>query len=184
MSRPSCKEAILEAAEEIVIETGAAHLTLDAVAECAKVSKGGLMYHFPSKESLLQAMISRLMDRFERLRDRVRQEVPQGQNNELLVEIVSLVKYAKFDERISAALLAVISNMPDLLTPFQDKNRERFNTKVLAGRKFEKAAILLYAALGLHFHELLKFNILTEEQREQIYQELIRQAGGGEGLEA
>ena len=51
----SARERILEAAERVITEVGAAHLTLDAVAQAAGVSKGGLLYHFPSKESLLVA---------------------------------------------------------------------------------------------------------------------------------
>ena len=48
--KTDCRQAILEAAERVVTEAGAAHLTLDAVAGKAGVSKGGLLYHFPSKK--------------------------------------------------------------------------------------------------------------------------------------
>ena len=41
MVRESSKDAILDAAEAIVREQGAAHLTLDAAAERAGLSKGG-----------------------------------------------------------------------------------------------------------------------------------------------
>lgn len=41
---------------------GAPAFTLDAVAEAAGVSKGGLMYHFPSKEALLEALVARAVD--------------------------------------------------------------------------------------------------------------------------
>src|SRR5690242_2095382 len=43
------RDRILEAAERVVAEIGAARLTLDVVAQAAGVSKGGLLYHFPSK---------------------------------------------------------------------------------------------------------------------------------------
>ncbi|MBV9299328.1 MAG: helix-turn-helix transcriptional regulator, partial [Verrucomicrobia bacterium] len=49
------RELILEAAEEIVAKRGPAHLTLETAATEAKVSKGGLFYHFRSKEALLEA---------------------------------------------------------------------------------------------------------------------------------
>ena len=48
---------------------GAAHLTLDAVACKAGVSKGGLIHNFPTKDALLEAMVVRLLaawkDRYE-----------------------------------------------------------------------------------------------------------------------
>jgi len=51
---------MLNAAEAIVLENGARHLTLDAVASRAGVRKGGLLYHFPTKEALLRAMLEGL----------------------------------------------------------------------------------------------------------------------------
>src|SRR5215469_14026355 len=56
--RPA-RDRLLDAAERVVAESGATHLTLDAVAKSAGVSKGGLLYHFPSKEALLEGMLSR-----------------------------------------------------------------------------------------------------------------------------
>ena len=55
MSTPDTKTRILSAAEAIVLERGVPALTLDAVAESAGLSKGGLIYHFESKEALIRA---------------------------------------------------------------------------------------------------------------------------------
>jgi AcrR family transcriptional regulator len=53
-------ERILEAAYAVAERSGVAALTLDAVAAEAKVSKGGLLYHFPSKEALVAGMVDEL----------------------------------------------------------------------------------------------------------------------------
>src|SRR5687767_14471935 len=45
------RERILEAAERVVGDVGAARMTLEGVAQAAGVSKGGLLYHFPTKEA-------------------------------------------------------------------------------------------------------------------------------------
>lgn len=58
-------ERILDAAEAVTVEDGAARLTLDAVAKRAGISKGGLIHWFPSKEALIEAMLQREMKRFE-----------------------------------------------------------------------------------------------------------------------
>src|SRR5215212_6184568 len=60
--RPSSRERILDAAAELVREVGAGRLTLDAVAERAGLSKGGLLYNFPTKEALLQGMLERIVE--------------------------------------------------------------------------------------------------------------------------
>ncbi|WP_027944408.1 TetR/AcrR family transcriptional regulator [Amycolatopsis taiwanensis] len=61
MGRPSAREQILDAFQEILIESGSAAVTLDAVAARAKVSKGGLLYHFGSKDALLNGLLDRLL---------------------------------------------------------------------------------------------------------------------------
>jgi AcrR family transcriptional regulator len=45
----STRENILRAANLVVVEEGVSRMTLEAVAREAGVSKGGLLYHFPSK---------------------------------------------------------------------------------------------------------------------------------------
>src|SRR5258708_20127165 len=62
--RKDSREAILHAAEQIVARHGPASLTLESAASEANVSKGGLFYHFRSKEVLLQEMIRRAVRQF------------------------------------------------------------------------------------------------------------------------
>ncbi len=57
---------ILDAAEAIVQARGVVGLTLEAAARDAHVSKGGLLYHFASKEALLDALLRRLAQFMER----------------------------------------------------------------------------------------------------------------------
>lgn len=58
------KDRILDAVEEVLLETGGLRLTLEDVAERARISKGGLIYSFPTKEDLIAAAMAREMERF------------------------------------------------------------------------------------------------------------------------
>ncbi|RZQ65220.1 TetR/AcrR family transcriptional regulator [Amycolatopsis suaedae] len=60
MPRPSAREQILDAYREILIEHGPVAVTLEAVAARAEVSKGGLLYHFGSKDALLDGLLERV----------------------------------------------------------------------------------------------------------------------------
>lgn len=61
MSRPPlAREKVLDAFEAILIDEGARAATMDATARAAGVSKGGLLYHFGSKEALEAGIIERL----------------------------------------------------------------------------------------------------------------------------
>ncbi|MCU0511402.1 MAG: TetR/AcrR family transcriptional regulator [Anaerolineae bacterium] len=58
--------ARLIAAALAALRAGGLHgLTLDSVAKTARVSKGGLLHHFPSKEALAEAVLRHLLGQFE-----------------------------------------------------------------------------------------------------------------------
>lgn len=57
---PLARERVLDAFEAILIEDGERTATLDATAKAAGVSKGGLLYHFGSKEDLATGLLERL----------------------------------------------------------------------------------------------------------------------------
>ena len=59
------RERILFGAEEVVLRDGVAHLTLEAAANEAGISKGGILYHFGTRAALVAAMVERLSSRFD-----------------------------------------------------------------------------------------------------------------------
>lgn len=61
MSRPPrARESVLDAFESLLIADGERAATMDAIARAAGVSKGGLLYHFGSKEALESALLERM----------------------------------------------------------------------------------------------------------------------------
>lgn len=54
--RQSKRDDILEAAKRVVQREGVTTLTYESVATEAGLTKGGLLYHFPSREALLLAL--------------------------------------------------------------------------------------------------------------------------------
>jgi len=65
----SSRERILDSFEDALIRDGERAATMDAVAATAAVSKGGLLYHFPSKEALVDGLAERLRILAERDRE-------------------------------------------------------------------------------------------------------------------
>ncbi|APU15113.1 MULTISPECIES: TetR/AcrR family transcriptional regulator [Actinoalloteichus] len=63
--RPSSRTAILDAAIRVTERAGITGLTLDAAAEEAGVTKGGLLYHFHTRDDLLLAIQQRITDQWE-----------------------------------------------------------------------------------------------------------------------
>jgi AcrR family transcriptional regulator len=61
------RDELLDAAEGLLCDHGSTALTLSAVADRAGVSKGGLLYHYGSKEALIRGMVERLIEDFDEL---------------------------------------------------------------------------------------------------------------------
>ncbi|MAT04074.1 MAG: hypothetical protein CL424_03405 [Acidimicrobiaceae bacterium] len=59
MARPSNRDLILDTLEQVIVDRGASSVTLELVAEEAGVSKGGLLYHFPSKSAMFHGLLDR-----------------------------------------------------------------------------------------------------------------------------
>ena len=57
---PAARDKVLDAFQRMLIEHGERETTLDAVARTAGVSKGGLIYHFNSREALIEGLLGRL----------------------------------------------------------------------------------------------------------------------------
>lgn len=176
--RPSAREAMLDAAESVVVSGGAARLTLDAVARAAGVSKGGVMYHFPSKEALLQALISRAIERSHEARDTQRGKLPAQAGQELLAYVRASVGDPLDNDRVSRALFAVVASNPHLMAPVRDFYRERL-PKIAADVPFERAALVYLATEGLWLMELLGASPFSKTQRSRILKQLGTLAAAG-----
>ena len=61
VSAKPTREILLDALETLLLAGGSSAATLEAVAATAGVSKGGLLYHFASKEALYQGFLDRLL---------------------------------------------------------------------------------------------------------------------------
>lgn len=78
MSRPPlARQRVLDAYQSILIADGERAATLDAVAKVAGVSKGGLLYHFASKDDLAEALAELLAVLTEQDLERMR-KAPEG----------------------------------------------------------------------------------------------------------
>ncbi len=172
----SSRDKIVDAAEKVVIEVGAAHMTLDAVAENASVSKGGLLYHFPNKEALLKAMLERRMRRFKEAQEKKCAELQNGPAREIKAYVLSALGRDRMTDRIGASLLAGIAFNPKLLDPAREDYRKRLEKLIPGELRFERAAVIFLAVDGLRLLELLSLSPFNENQRKRVIQELLRLA--------
>jgi len=170
--RLNSRDLIIDAAEAIVAEVGAAHLTLDAVAAKAQISKGGLMYHFPNKDHLLRAMVARLIDRFNQMRSKAQARVGDKPAAMLKAHVTTTLSQPRVS-RLAAAILAAAANEPKLLKPMRDYYSKRFEQFEEAGLRIEDVAVVMLATTGLSMFEQLRISPFNGKQRRRIIEKLM-----------
>lgn len=173
--RPNSREAMLDAAQDVVLEGGAGKLTLDAVAKRAGVSKGGVMYNFPTKEALLKAMVERVVEHNRHAHAQVTASLPDRPGRSLKAYVMNSVRALDVDDRVSGALLAALNSDRALLVPVAEYFNGRF-AKLTQDVPFEQAALVYLATEGLWMQELLQLSPFTARQRAQMVRMLVRMA--------
>jgi AcrR family transcriptional regulator len=167
----------LAAAADIVIEQGAERLTLDAVAARAGVSKGGVMYHFPAKEALLEAMIDGMVERSWQGLEAEARKLPDAPGRELCAYVTNSLRSPDADDRVSGGLLALLASHPKLMSRVSEFYHARFQ-RIARGIPFERAAIVQLATEGLWLMELMNASPFTKSQRAKVARALRRMASG------
>ena len=170
----SAREAILEAAICVASRDGLLAMTLDNVAREANVSKGGLIYHFASKDALVKGMIEHFAKQVEQaLTSRVVDDpLPNGRWVRALVDccvappeegaaesnpLLTISGMGKFH----ASLLAAVAVNPALLAPLLEFGA-KMRSRIQAEDPQALEQLLLWSALdGLFVWEL--FGLITRD---------------------
>jgi len=170
----NCKEGVLDAAEAVVIEMGAVHMSLDVVAKKAGVSKGGLMYHFPTKKSLLKAMIERLVKQFYDDRRAVLGKIKPGAGRMLKAGILTVLRPDQKRDRMGLSILVVAAHDPELLKCLKEAHRHHLKEITDSGMDIERAVVISLASDGLMLLEMLGLSPHSPAQKKKIMDVMIR----------
>lgn len=173
--RKSSREKILDAAAELVSEIGSERLTLDAVADKASLSKGGLLYNFPTKEALLQAMVQRLVDEVTAERETLRSQAEPGRNLEARLCTTALLKLRRGRMReVASGMLAASAENPHLLEPVREVIRATLENLKATSDDLDAALVGWLAVEGLNSLEMHDLSPFSEEEHERVVQAVNR----------
>ena len=162
---------ILEAALKVVEENGANHLTIDAVAQQAGFSKGGVLYHFASKKALLCGMRDHLIEA-----NRKRTEALSSNNNPLAALLHVENRMTAAERRASLAIVAAVAEEPELVEPAREYMKEVTGEIATYSKDPTSAMILFLANEGLRYLDILDLNPMTAKEKKHMISELGRRA--------
>ena len=164
------QERIFKACQTILLEHGSKGLTLDAVAEQAKLSKGGLLYHFPNKETLVKELFQYIMSSFDTEITRLAEQTSDEKGSWLQAYAKGSMKQALNPEisKLMASLFASVDDFPWIHSYMQEKY-DTWQQKVEDSGIDPVIATLFRLTIdGLWFTEIYQYAPPSEKRRQDI----------------
>ena len=160
---------ILGAARAVAEREGAGKITIEAVAKEAGLSKGGVLYNYPTKKALLSGLLDQMLAKHRELLGKVPERHP---SRTLHGHLETILHSKDLDDDLSMAILAVAASDPRLLDPLRteltgDLERILSDTQDAPG-----AMVAVLAIQGLRFQKLLNLPDGGADLREPIIERL------------
>ena len=178
--RPSNRDRILDAAVRVIQRDGVTAVTFDSVAAEAELTRGGILYHFRSREDLLAAIHQHLASQWE-----ATLVTEAGRPAEELTADERLAAYIRVSSqsatRAELQLMLEAATRPEWAAPWSavlerwapvapDAEADPVSMNRLVAR---------LAADGLWMFESLAYRALPEAQRRAVAEHLVRAVGAG-----
>jgi AcrR family transcriptional regulator len=165
---PKARAKVLEAARRIVETRGAGHLTFDELAAESGVTRGGITYHFPTKEALLKGLIEADIADWEQTADELATDCGCVQSATLMGQIrCNLDPMDAGHKRFVSGLMGAAMVDPSLLDPIRAHQRRKFGEW-----KWDEADLMRYlmllAAEGVFWQDFFDLNPLPPEARARV----------------
>lgn len=168
--RASSRTEILDAAVRVVDAAQGIDITYESVAREAGLSKAGLMYHFPTKDALMIAVIEHVVDRWQHDLQTVL-AIP-FEDSTLTERVEAFVRFAGEGSVTQGefVVFAEAVRRPDLAAPWLSYLRTWFDFD-----EADTSSLLLVwlAANGLWISEATGILELTDRQRERLLRRLL-----------
>ncbi|MCO5161640.1 MAG: TetR/AcrR family transcriptional regulator [Mesorhizobium sp.] len=167
--RANSRDRILTAAEQVARESGPGSLSLDAVAQRAGVSKGGLLYNFPTKTKLMQGLAARHVEDFQRDLD---EAVAAGEP--LIAAYLRLTVYLCDKGENAAWIFSAVAEDPDVLQPIIDHRRRLLDRLKAESANSGAALVVFFSMEGLLSMKLFGTFLLDANERDTLLRQLSR----------
>ena len=141
---------ILDAAEHLSCENGPAHVSIEAVAARAGVSKGGFLYHFPTKQALLRALVSEHVEGLRRAMAARGGDTPLAQ----ALAYLDVMRDKLTESGPRPGLFAAIAEDPEFIAPVRALRAEILDDVFRRCPDPKLATVVFLASEGLVFARL------------------------------
>ncbi len=171
-TRKISPDDILDAAERVVVRSGAAALSIDAVAREAGVSKSRVVYDHKTKSELLRTLVERRVKaEFSRVRE-FEAENAHTPHPQLFGRIASAKKTLDETERaVAVAICASMSSEEGVQDIMREWLQADFDA-MSAGPRARAAKMAFLALYGFFTTEIFNFHVWSDSERQQILEDI------------
>jgi AcrR family transcriptional regulator len=162
------RDRILDAAESVILDSGGRNFTLDAVAEQAGISKGGLVYTFATKDELVRAALEREMARFEEAVGKRLGGKSVKPFELVLAHIEEALDEDDATTRKAAFLVTALVHAPDMMEPARRYYRELLDPLLSKSGDAQKVRNALLAVEGIFLLRGLGFVEASEKEIKSV----------------
>ena len=168
MARPPvARDKILAAARQIVESRGAGALTFDELVKASGVTRGGITYHYPTKEDLLRSLLESDFAQWEEAEAAMTPSDCDPETARLLGFIRTYTSQDESHRRFLCGMLSAATLDPSLMDPCREELQERLGRKQWSERDL-RLHLLHLAAEGLMWQELLQMFSLPGGARARL----------------
>jgi AcrR family transcriptional regulator len=172
-TRVISEEQVLDAAENVVKKKGASHLTIEAVASQAGISKASVLYIYKTKGALIKAVVDRLIRADAAVNESAITGLGQVDDAVIRGRILAASDSMKDEMRsVALNLTASLAHDPRL----RKSGRlylESVVTRIKETSAHPRGAMLAHLALeGMKLLELLDLHTWTESERKHLMKDI------------
>lgn len=164
---PSAKARILAAARQIVENDGAGALTFDELVKVSGITRGGITYHYPTKEDLLRALLEADFTKWDVAEAALTPSDCDPETARLLGFIRTLSAQDESNRRFLCGMLSAATLDPSLMDPCRQELQERLGRKQWTDRDLRLHLVHL-AAEGLMWQELFQMYSMPATARARL----------------
>ncbi len=169
------KRRILAAARSIIIENGTDSLSIDHVIKEAGVSKGAFMYHFHTRQDLIEALVDEYAAHLGEVEaELVRKSAGGCSMLDAYAEWYRLFASGEIDSGTSPLVALAMASRDNrkFMAPVRDWYRRYFDRVEKQACGSGKALVFTLAYDGLFFHHLFGIDVMSPKEKEMIAEAL------------
>lgn len=180
MNRTSRKEEILASAASVVMDRGGAALTLDAVVAASGLSKGGVLYHFHSKEDLILGLLEKEIEAFEAAlaHELTTDPRPKAAGAFARAYVKATLGAKGGPPAILGGLVAAIADDASILEPYREKTKAWRSKMAADGLDRGLAEAVRLAVDGYYYSAAIGAAVPQGKELASLRSTLLGMAGG------